>query len=276
MMRSSAAAVLFAGLILAVAGGARAQTPIDDSLDQRSAKRLDQMEKTVKELRAIVFQGRETGQAIVIQPADTDSRINAITDRLNDLDRTLARLNGEVEEIRHDLDETRRQNADLLAQNTALQVRVTVIEQQCRPPAPPSSPSDAAPPGELSPAAAMAAARAKLAAGDTAAAEAGFRGVVDRFGDTPVGPEARYYLARTLIDRRAWPEAATADIGAIRGWPQTAWAPRAVLDLSRALHGMGKDADACQTLGELDRRYPRATAEVKTQATAIRRDAKCG
>ena len=47
------------------------------------------MEKAVKELRAMVFQGRETGQPVVIQPADTDSQINALTDHLNDLDRTL-------------------------------------------------------------------------------------------------------------------------------------------------------------------------------------------
>ena len=114
------------------AGGAWAQVPIDDSLDPRAAKRLDQMEKVVKELRAIVFQGRDTGAPIVIQPADTDSRINALTDRLNDLDRTLAHLNGQLEEIRHDLDESRRQNVDLTSQNTALQARLTAVEQQLK------------------------------------------------------------------------------------------------------------------------------------------------
>ncbi|MGH7017362.1 MAG: hypothetical protein ACRED8_09795, partial [Caulobacteraceae bacterium] len=78
------------GIVLAAACAAWAQTPIDDTLDQRSAKRLDQMEKVVKELRAIVFQGRDTGQPIVIQPADTDSRLNTVDERLDTLDRTLA------------------------------------------------------------------------------------------------------------------------------------------------------------------------------------------
>jgi hypothetical protein len=39
-----------------------AQTPIlDDPLDDRSKRRLDNMEKVMRELRAIVFQGRDTG-----------------------------------------------------------------------------------------------------------------------------------------------------------------------------------------------------------------------
>ena len=99
---------------------------------------------------------------------------------------------------------------------------------------------------------------------------------MDRFGDGPGGPEARYYLAKTLMGRRAWPDAATAEIGAIRGWPHTRWAPDAVLDLSKALVGMGKLEDACQTLDELTRRYPNATPAVLKSAATVRAQAKCG
>jgi TolA-binding protein len=108
------------------------------------------------------------------------------------------------------------------------------------------------------------------------AAEGAFRNYVDKFGDGPGGPEARYYLARTLIAREAWPDAATADIGAIRGWPHTRWAPDAVLDLSRALVAMGTTADACQTLDELGRRYPKPTSSVLKGTAAVRAQAKCG
>ena len=51
-----------AGLVLIASAPAFAQTPLGDPLDDHSAKRLDRMEKVVRELRAIVFQGRETGQ----------------------------------------------------------------------------------------------------------------------------------------------------------------------------------------------------------------------
>jgi TolA-binding protein len=49
-----------------------------------------------------------------------------------------------------------------------------------------------------------------------------------------------------------------------------------VLDLSRALLGLGKTADACKTLNELGRRYPKAPASVLTGARSVRRQAACG
>ena len=33
----------------------------------------------MRELRAIVFQGRETGKPVVVQPADTDAQLSALT-----------------------------------------------------------------------------------------------------------------------------------------------------------------------------------------------------
>ncbi|MGH7022834.1 MAG: tetratricopeptide repeat protein, partial [Caulobacteraceae bacterium] len=118
--------------------------------------------------------------------------------------------------------------------------------------------------------------RALWQAGDSAGAEAGFRDFTDRFDGSPLDADAHYYLGKTLLARKAWPEAATADIGAIRGWPHTRWAPDAVLDLSRALVAMGKTADACQTLGELDRRYPKAPPAILRDARAMRARAACG
>jgi len=63
------------GLLLSAAP-ALAQTPIEDPLDRRDAKRVENMEKVVRELRSIVFQLRDTGKPVVVQPADTDARIS--------------------------------------------------------------------------------------------------------------------------------------------------------------------------------------------------------
>lgn len=233
----------------------------------------------MKELRAIIFQGRETGQPVVVQPADTEGQINSVTDRLNDLDRTLSRLNGEIEVIRHDLDQARQDNSDLRAQDATLKERVAALEQAVKtltPPPPPPEAAAAVVPPPADPDAAFAAAKASLQAGDAVGAEAGFKDFVDRFGDTPRGAEARYYLGRLLLARRVWADAAAADIGAIRGWPQTRWAPDAVLDLSRALVGLGKSADACETIGELARRYHAVGASVKSGAAEVRAKAQCG
>ena len=83
-------------LLLACAAAplARAQTPLpatpaEDPLSIRDAKRLDRMEKVMRELRAIVFQLKETGKPVVVQPADTDSRIQDLASRLGDLEQSL-------------------------------------------------------------------------------------------------------------------------------------------------------------------------------------------
>ena len=252
-----------------------AQTPLDDSLDEHSAKRLDNMEKVVRELRAIVFQGRETGAPVVIQPAETQGQLNAMGDRLNDLDHTLTRLNGEMEVVRHDLDQVRQDNNDLRAQNAALKQEVGALEQRLTAPPPAAPPPEQAPPPPANdPGQAFIAARTLWQSGDPGA-EAAFRDFTDRYGDNPRAPEARYYLGKILLARQAWPEAATAEIGAVRGWPQSRWAPDAVLDLARALTAMGKKTDACQTLAELGRRYPKAPTAVVSGARSLRRQAAC-
>jgi tol-pal system protein YbgF len=268
-------AVLALGLVLA--GGAAAQTAIDDTLPENSVKRVDNLEKVVRELRAIVFQGRETGQAVVIQPADTQSQISGLADRVNDLDHTLSGMNGQLEVIRHDLDQARSENADLRASNGALKEEVTGLEQKIQtlsaPPPPMAAPMAAAPVEDA--AGALASAKALYQAGDNAAAEAAFRSFTDRFGDDPRSAEALYYLGKTLAARRDWSEAATADIGAIQKWPQTHWAPDAVFDLARALAALSKKTEACDTLTELAKRYPKATTVLR-DARALRSQVPCG
>ena len=235
----------------------------------------------MRELRAVVFQGRETGRAVVVQPAETQSQIAGLTDRLNDLDHSLTRLNGQIEILRHDLDQSRQESLDLRAQNATLKEQLGALDREMRaltaPPRRRRNRKRPPPRRRLrTPPPPFAAARAALQGGDDASAEAGFRDFVNRFGDAPQGPEARYYLGKALLARRAWAEAATAEIGAIRGWPRTRWAPEAILDLSRALVGLKKPADACQTLDELAKRYPKATAGVKTGAAQVRAQAQCG
>ena len=114
-----------------------------------------------------------------------------------------------------------------------------------------------------------------MLAGDYDGAEAAFSAYVANYPDAPRANEASYWWGKTLSVRGAHSDAARAYISAIRGWPQTAWAPDAVVELSRALVALKKPADACQTLGELGRRYPKAPAAVASRAAAVRTQAKC-
>ena len=262
------------GLLLALltwAPLAAAQVPLDDSLDEHAVKRLDRMEKAMKELRAIIFQGRETGQLVVVQPAETPAQIASLADKVGDVEQSLARLNGQLEVMRHDLDQSRHENLDLRAENTALKGQLAGLDQKVVALTPPPTP-----PPPPDPVAAYAAAKAAYLAGDTASAEAGFRDYLDRFPDTANAAEGRYYLGKALIARRNWPEAATADIGAIRGWPKTRWAADALVDLARSLTALNKQADACASLVELAKRYPKPAPSVTAAAAEVRAAAKCG
>jgi tol-pal system protein YbgF len=283
-LRLSGAAIAVALVATPLAATvAFAQTPMDDPLDARDAKRLDRMEKVVRELRDIVFKAQKSGAPVVVQPADTDSRIAEQATRIADLEQSLSRVNGSLDAATHELDQTRRDNGALKAQLKALSDRLTADEQkvadaaaaQAGPPPPPEPPPQAADP-KAAAADAFTQARQLMLSGDYDAAESAFSAYVTTYPDTPRTPEARYWWGKTLMVRGDSAKAASAFIGAIRGWPQTAWAPDAVVELSRSLAALKKPADACQTLAELNRKYPKAPASVKTRAAAVRAQAKCG
>lgn len=266
-------------LVLAAAAPSLGQTPMDDPLDARDARRVDRMEKVVRELRSIVFQGRDSGKPVVVQPAETDFQLQELTRRVNDLEQVITRLNGQLETTSHNLDVATRALTASQADVKALSDRVTALEQG---PAPAAGPSDdgggqaAAAPTSLSPADAFAQARQLMLNGDYDASERAWRGFIDAYGDTSKAPEARYWYGKTLSARGAHADAATAYIGSIRGWPTTSWAGDATVELARELIALKKPAEACQALGEFSKRYPKASASVKARATAASAQAKCG
>jgi tol-pal system protein YbgF len=268
-----------------------AQTPMDDPLDARDAKRLDRMEKVVRELRDIVFKAQKTGAPVVVEPADTDSRLADLATRLGDLEQTLTKLNGSLDTTTHELDQARRENTALRAQVKTLGDRLTADEQkladaaqaaqaaaaaQAGPP-PPPEPPPAADPKAMAAAstAAFTKGRQMMLSGDYDGAQTAFSDYVTTYPDTPRTPEARYWWGKTLAVNGDYVRAASAFIGAIRGWPQTAWAPDAVVELSRALVQLKKPADACQTLTELSHRYPKTPEAIKSRAATVRLQAKC-
>ncbi|SFJ18755.1 tol-pal system protein YbgF [Caulobacter sp. UNC279MFTsu5.1] len=275
-------AALLASVLALTTVPAVAQTPMPDPLDDRSAKRLDKMEKVVRELRSIVFQGRDTGKPVVVQAAETDAQIAAMSDRMRDLEQTLTKLNGQNEGLTHDLDEARRANdaekarADALDQRlAALEKRLADQEAAAAAAAAAAPVAAAAAPAPTDPAAAFKSARQMLLDGDYGGAEQAFAGYVATFPDSAKAPEARYWLAETQFVREAYGDAAGNYLGAVRGWPQTSWAPDAVLKLSRSLVALKKPADACKTLDELARRYPKAPSAITSKAATTRVQAKC-
>lgn len=282
MTRNTLIAAFAALTVTLGAATAWSQTPMPDPLDDRSVRRLDKMEKVVRELRSIVFQGRDSGKPVVVMPAETDAQIQTLTDRVADLEETLTKLNGQNDQLTFELERARKALAasdvatralsDRLA---VLEGRTTQIEAAAAAGQPTQTEEEAALDDAGDPDADFAQARKYMLDGDYDSAETAFQTFVKRYGDSAKGPEARYWLGKTLSVRGANADAAGAFIGAIRGWPKTAWAPDAVLELSRSLVALKKPADACQTLDELSRRYPKAPPAVMTRAQAVRGQAKC-
>src|SRR5205085_9847554 len=131
--------------------------------------------------------------------------------------------------------------------------RLGAAEQKIRappPPPPPAPPTEAAaaaaPTGD--PAEAFAKARQLMLGGDYDGAEGAFADYVATYPDARKTPEARYWWGKTLTVRGAHADAAKAYIGAVRGWPQTAWAPDAVLELGKSLAALKRTTEACQAL----------------------------
>jgi tol-pal system protein YbgF len=266
-------------LSVALAGGvAWSQTPMPDPLDDRSVKRLERMEKVVRELRSIVFQGRDSGKPVVVQPAETESQLQGLAQRIVDLEETLTSLNRQNEATTFELDQARRALSESQAANRALSERLAALDARIgkiEADALAGAEEEAVGLEEGDPDTEFAAARKLMLDGDYDAAYVAFDRFVSRYGDSPKGPEGRYWLGKTLSVRGDHGGAAGAYIGAIRGWPKTTWAPDAVLELSRSLLALKKPADACQTLDELARRYPKAPPGVLNRAQATRVQAKC-
>lgn len=267
-------------LAVALAGGATAwsQTPMPDPLDDRSVKRLERMEKVVRELRAIVFQGRDSGKPVVVQPAETEGQLQGLAQRIVDLEETLTALNRQNEASTFELDQARRALAEAQAANRALADRLAALEARTgkiEADAQAALEAEEVVEAEGDPDAEFAAARKLMLDGDYDGAYVAFDRFVKQYGDTPKGAEGRYWLGKTLSVRGDHGGAAGAYIGAIRGWPKTTWAPDAVLELSRSLIALKKPTDACQTLDELARRYPKAPAGVLSRAATARVQAKC-
>ncbi len=279
---SSLKAAPFLAVLIAVTVhvAASAQTPMPDPLDDRSVKRLEKMEKVVRELRAIVFQGRDSGKPVVVQDAETGAMIATLTDRVSDLEQTLTRSNAGSEELSLELDRTRQALAASEANNKVLADRLGSLETrlaalEAAAVAAATEEQTAAAEAPADPDALFALGRQQMADGDYLAAQGSFDRYVAEFGDTPKAPEARYWLGKTLTARGDNSKAASAYLGAVRGWPKTSWAPDAVVELARSLVAQKLPADACQALGELPRRYPNAAAGVTARAQAVRAQAKC-
>ena len=285
-MKTPLLAILSACALLGSAPSAFAQAdpltdPLPRGLGQQADRRLDRVEQTLREMRAILFQGRDTGQPVVVQPSGAQQQLDLMVDRVADHEATLRRLNGQIDSLATDVAAMRRDAArDSTQMRTQVETseqilrRLDGIERQLAARAEAAAATERA--IATDPVAGFDAAMQLYASGQNRAASEAFRAWLAANPDASDAAEANYYLGETLYRQSSYNDAALAYIAAIRGYPTTSWAPDAMVKLAVSLIETRRNPDACGILSEFNTRYPRANAALKAQAAQARTRARCG
>jgi tol-pal system protein YbgF len=98
---------------------------------------------------------------------------------------------------------------------------------------------------------------------DYALAEVTFRDFLRKFPSDRLAAEAQYWLGESLFLRQSYRDAADAFLAMSKKYETSAKAPDALLRLGQSLAALDEKELACATLGEVARKYPRASASVK-------------
>ena len=257
--------------------------PLPRELTRQMDSRIDRLEQTVRELRAIIFQGRDTNRPVVVQPVEAEGQLEAMAGRVNDLEETLRNLNRTLDTLTSDLSALRRENAGATERarlsanaDAAMAARLEALERRLDTMAAAAVAAQRPPEPTEDPARDFDTALQLYINGQDRAAATAFERYLQAYGRRADAPEAYYYLGQSKFRQRDFEGASLAYISAIQDWPTTTWAPDAVVRLAQSLIELRKQPDACQILGEFATRYPRASAELKTAAATARTRARCG
>ncbi|MCP8940172.1 tol-pal system protein YbgF [Alsobacter sp. SYSU M60028] len=104
-------------------------------------------------------------------------------------------------------------------------------------------------------------------------AEMALRQFLQTYPRDRMAPEATYWLAETYYQRARYPDAVEQYLKIYKSFGSSRVAPESLLKLSMSLRGMGQPEQACATLGEIGRKYPSASPELRA---SIEREARRG
>jgi len=254
-----------------------AQTPPMEAV-QWDKRRLDQLDRNVRRLERAVTQRNAAGQPVLVEPDPEvialQGRVDIMDRRLRDLEATVQRVNGDLERLSFQLDESTRDNTAMGARLRDAEGRLRTIETAAQREAELNAPiSSDSPTGN---AAQDLAAAVRLASSDPARGDRALQGVAAAWPDTPQAQEASSRLGDLRVASGDHAGAVAFYASALRGWPTASWAPATTLELATALNATDRKTQACTAMNEFTRRYaPTATAAVRTRATQLRTRIGC-
>jgi hypothetical protein len=90
-----------------------------------------------------------------------------------------------------------------------------------------------------------------------------------------MAPDALYWLGESLFQRQRYRDAAESFLTVSTKHETTGKAPDALLRLGQSLAALGEKDTACATLGEVSRKYPRASLSVKQGVEREQKRVRC-
>src|SRR5205814_3590994 len=99
---------------------------------------------------------------------------------------------------------------------------------------------------------------------DYALAEETMRNFAQKHPSDPMIADSQYWLGESYFQRQQYRDAAEAFLGVTTKFDKSGKAPDALLRLGQSLAALKEKEAACAALGEVMRKYPRASTGVKT------------
>ena len=110
---------------------------------------------------------------------------------------------------------------------------------------------------------------------DYGPAEETFRDFLHKYPSDRLAPEAQYWLGESLFQDKQYHDAAESFLALSTKYENSARAPDALLRLGQSLAALGEKEAACASLGEVLRKYPRASISVKQGVDREQKRAHC-
>ena len=110
---------------------------------------------------------------------------------------------------------------------------------------------------------------------DYALAEETMRNFAQKYPNDPLMADSQYWLGESFFQRQLYRDAAESFLAVTTKFDKSTKAPDALLRLGQSLAALKEKEAACAALGEVNRKYPRASAGVKAAVDREQKRVKC-
>jgi tol-pal system protein YbgF len=110
---------------------------------------------------------------------------------------------------------------------------------------------------------------------DYALAEETMRNFAQKYPSDPLLADSQYWLGESFFQRQLYRDAAESFLAVTTKFDKSAKAPDALLRLGQSLAALKEREAACAALGEVTRKYPRASTGVKAAVDREQKRVKC-